>query len=85
MKRAVLFAANGCLLLVVVALAVLVDGNGRLPGLGESASTAVTMVVFLAAFTAAGVLTAKGRGWIRGLGIALGAFYLVLLAPAVMP
>ena len=85
MKESLLLAMNVCLLLVVVADGFMVDGNGRLPGLGESASMAVTVIVFLAAFTAAGVLIAKGHGWTRVLAIALVAFYLVMLAPTVMP
>ena len=85
MKQALLLGINGILLVVVLALAVLVDSNGRVLGLIAGVSRTVTLGVFIAAFLVAALLIGKGHGWARGLGIALVVLYVGLLLPTILP
>ncbi len=59
-----------------------VDGNGRITGLDEALSSVVTVVVFAAAFGAAGVLIARGCGRPRWFGIVPVVRYAAFLFPA---
>ena len=80
-----LLAINGLCLLAVLALAVVVDGNGRILGLSTAISMTVTGAVFTAACVVSGILIGKGDGWARGLGIGLMVLYVAMLLPAILP
>ena len=85
MSQERLFGINAFLLAVVVALSALVDGNGRILGLSTLISTILAIAAFAAAFIAAGILIARGPGWLRGIGVLLVITYVVLLLPAILP
>jgi hypothetical protein len=75
-----LWCANLVFLAAMLAAAITVDGNGRLPGLGERVSAVVTSIIIgggLVVDVAVGVL--DRRRWY--LALAVGALYAVMLAP----
>ena len=84
-RGTLLSGINGVFFILIVALSLLVDGNGMVLGMNYAASTTTAVVAFTAALAAAGGLAVRGHGWVRGCGIALILFYVLMLLPAVWP
>ena len=68
---------------LVTCVALLVDGNGNIVGLGHVLSILLETSIFCVAGVAAVLLSLTGRGWWRAVGLASLVFYGVLLFPLV--
>lgn len=80
-----LYSINGFFLVLIVAISLHVDGNGRILGMNSTASSVIAVVVFTGAFIAAVVLATKRQAWARWSGIALMVLYVFMLLPALLP
>jgi hypothetical protein len=63
-------------LLAVCTLSLVVDANGNVTRLGESASFMITVLVFGVAFMVATVLVIVGQRWVRILAVVSMVLYL---------
>lgn len=80
-KTKVLWIVNYTVVALVIAAGVLVDGNGRLPGLEETASTILAVLLFSVGMTINGLLLWVNSGrWLQILVIF--ALYLIMILPA---
>lgn len=84
-RRTFLISINGFFLVLIVAISLLVDANGRILGMNSTASIVTAVVVFTVALVAAAVLAAKGQAWVRWCGIALIVLYVLMLLPVLLP
>lgn len=78
-RKTALLGANLIAVIVVIALALLADGNGGVAGLDEALSIALTVMGFGGALIAAAVLAVTGPS--RWMGIVLSVFYVMVLLP----
>jgi hypothetical protein len=83
-RRLVVLGANAVLLLLVLTVSFLVNGNGELPGVPELLSRAIAVGVFVLAICGALVLALRTSGFSRVPALGLLLFYAAMVLPVFM-